>query len=561
MDEFDFVIVGAGSAGCVLAERLSADPTKRVCLIEAGGTDRNIFVQMPSAISIVVADKKIQWGYVTQPEPGLDGRQLDCPRGKILGGSSSINAMVYVRGHPSDFDEWEEHGADNWGYQHCLPYFRKAEQWTGGADAYRGDNGPLTTCTGNKLQNPLYRTFIKAGVEAGYLKTDDYNGFQQEGFCAMNMTVRNGVRCSTSKAYLKPALGRPNLDVRTNSHVRRIVFSGMRAVGVEVERKAEKYYLPVGKEVILSAGSIGSPALLQLSGVGPEQVLKNAGVQVIHNLAGVGQNLQDHLEAYLQYACLKPITLNNKMNLFNKAVIGARWLLFKTGLGATNHMESGGFIRAHAGVKWPNLQYHFFPVAMSYSGGSVYNGHGFMVCMSPTKPESRGSVSIKSPDPHDDPLIQFNYLATEQDRDDWRTCVRLTREVIAQPAMDPYRGDEISPGINVKTDDDIDSWIRQSVSTAYHPSSTCKMGKATDSNAVVDPTLRVHGMEGLRVVDASVFPTITNGNLNAPTIMVAERAADLILQRAPPPPSNVPFYLDKHWADRQRPARPKRIIE
>jgi len=560
VDGFDFVIVGAGSAGCVLADRLSADQENRVCLIEAGGSDRSPFVQMPSAISIVVGDKRLQWGYVTEPESFLGGRRLECPRGKLLGGSSSINAMAYVRGHPCDFEEWEQCGATGWGYQNCLPYFRRAERWMGGADEYRGNSGPLVTCNGNGMKNPLYRAFIEAGAQAGYSRSADYNGFQQEGFCALNMTIKDGVRCSTSNSYLRPALRRRNLDVRSNAHARRVVFEGKRAVGVEYEIDGTTRIVRAEREVILSAGSIGSPALLQLSGVGPEAVLAAAGVPVLHDLPGVGANLQDHLEAYLQYACLKPITLNSKMGLFQKALIGTRWLLFKSGLGATNHMESGGFIRSRPGVRWPDVQYHFFPVAMSYAGGSVHSDHGFMVCMSPTKPESRGWVRIVSPDPRDQPQIQFNYLERERDRADWRACLRLTREIVAQPAMDSYRSEEISPGSAVQTDEQVDEWIKESVSTAYHPSSTCKIGKDQDLMAVLDPELRVRGVQALRVVDASVFPTVTNGNLNAPTIMVAERAADIIAGRELLAPSNAPFFLDDLWETRQRQGEPVRAV-
>ena len=560
MDSFDFVVVGAGSAGCVLANRLSADSHNRVCLVEAGGSDRRLTVQMPSAISEVVGDQNVQWGYQTEPEPFLDGRRLECPRGKLLGGCSSINAMVYVRGHPCDFDEWETQGASGWSYSNCLPYFRKAEQWIGGADEYRGDEGPLVTCNGNGMKNPLYRAFIEAGGQAGYLQSHDYNGFQQEGFCAMDMTIKDGVRCSTSNAYLRPALARGNLEVRSNALAKRIVFEGRRAVGVQVERGGETITIRAEREVILAAGSIGSPVLLQLSGVGPEPVLKAAGVSVLHAALGVGANLQDHLEAYLQYNCLQPITLNGKMNIFSKALIGAQWLLFKTGLGATNHMESGGFIRTRAGIKWPDLQYHFFPVAMSYTGGSVHRDHGFMVCMSPTKPQSRGSVQIASADPHEKPHIQFNYLQTDQDRADWRAAVRLTREIVAQPAFDPFRGDEIAPGSHIQSDAELDGWIKQAVATAYHPSSTCKIGSQEDPMAVLDPQLRVRGVEALRVVDASVFPTVTNGNLNAPTIMVAERAADLISGREPLPPSNAPFFLDDEWQSRQRQGAPTRLV-
>ncbi|MEE9587245.1 MAG: choline dehydrogenase [Hyphomicrobiaceae bacterium] len=558
MSAFDYVIVGAGSAGCVLADRLSADGTARVLLIEAGGSDRSIFIQMPTALSIPMNMKKFNWFFKSEPEPYMDGRRLHCPRGKVLGGSSSINGMVYVRGHPCDFEEWEQAGGLGWGYRSCLPYFRRAETWKAGADDYRGGGGPLGTCNGNEMKNPLYRAFIEAGQQAGYLPTDDYNGFQQEGFGAMHMTVKGGMRCSAAAAYLKPALGRPNLEVASNALTRRVVFEGLKAVGVDYEAGGRSETVRAEREVILCAGSIGSPMLLQLSGIGPGQVLRDAGVAVVHELPGVGENLQDHLEVYFQFRCTQPITLNGQLDLFHKFLIGSRWFFFKSGLGATNHFESCAFIRSNAGVKWPDIQYHFLPAAMRYDGQSAFDGHGFQLHVGPNKPKSRGWVRIASNDPRAKPKILFNYLAHEDDRANFRACLRLSREIIAQPAMDPYRGEEIQPGVSVESDEEMDAWIRQNAESAYHPSCTCKIGAENDPLAVLDPDCRVRGVEALRVVDSSAFPTITNGNLNAPTIMVAEKAADIILGREPLPASNAPYYLDDDWQTRQRPAEPVR---
>ncbi|RTR34704.1 choline dehydrogenase [Shewanella atlantica] len=554
--QYDYIIVGAGSAGCVLANRLSADANNSVLLIETGGSDRSIFIQMPTALSIPMNTPKYAWQFETEAEPHLDNRRMHCPRGKVLGGSSSINGMVYVRGHARDFDEWQQHGAKNWDYAHCLPYFKKAESWAFGEDDYRGVNGPLAVNNGNEMKNPLYKAFVAAGVDAGYLSTDDYNGAQQEGFGPMHMTIKNGVRWSTSNAYLRPAMKRENLTVITHAQVHKVLFEDKKAVGVRFERKGKMTDVRCSNEVVLSAGSIGSPHILQLSGIGAAETLSKAGIEQVHELPGVGENLQDHLEFYFQFKCLKPISLNGKLDPLNKLFIGTRWILDKSGLGATNHFESCGFIRSKAGLEWPDLQYHFLPAAMRYDGKEAFAGHGFQVHIGHNKPKSRGSVKVVSNDPKVAPSIQFNYLSHKDDIEGFRACVRLTREIINQPALDEYRGEEIQPGISVQTDEEIDAFVRSSVESAYHPSCSCKMGE--DEMAVVDSETRVHGIEGLRVVDSSIFPTIPNGNLNSPTIMLAERAADIILGKTPLPASGATVTYAEQWQQKQRLHAPKR---
>ena len=550
---FDYIIVGAGSAGCILANRLSESGEYQVLLLETGGSDKNILIQMPTALSYPMNTEKYCWQFHSRPELYLDNREMHCPRGKVLGGSSSINGMVYVRGHARDYDEWQEKGAEGWSYADCLPYFKKSESWQNGEDKYRGGHGPVATCGGNNMRlNPLYQAFIDAGVEAGYPKTSDYNGEQQEGFGQMHMTVDKGVRASTANAHLTVAKRRNNLTVITGAVVGKVILKDSTAIGVEYTKDKQNVDVRAEREVILSAGSIGSPQILQLSGIGPRDVLSDAGIECQHDLPGVGENLQDHLEVYFQYKCKKPITLNSKLNLWSKFLIGVRWILFKTGLGATNHFESCGFIRSRAGLEWPNIQYHFLPAAMRYDGNAAFAGHGYQVHVGPNKPSSRGRVKIVNDNPHTKPDILFNYIQTVQDKQDWRDCIRLTREILSQKALEVYRGGEIQPGDEINNDDEIDAWVRANVESAYHASCTCKMGAESDPMAVVDNRGRVHGVEKLRVVDSSIFPTIPNGNLNGPTLMVAEKLADDILGNQPLPKSNAAVCIASEWQSKQR---------
>lgn len=554
MDEvFDYVIVGAGSAGCVLADRLSEDGRHSVLLLEYGGSDRSIYIQMPTALSVPMNSAKYDWGYRTEPEPHLGGRRLHTPRGKVLGGSSSINGLVYVRGNALDFEGWEALGATGWGYRHVLPYFRRAEHWAGGGDAYRGSEGPLATCYG-LLTSPLHRAWLEAGLEAGYPLTADMNGFQQEGFGRLAMTVGGGRRCSAANAYLRPAQRRRNLTVHAHALAECVLLENRRATGVRYRRGGESRLARARREVIVSCGPINSPQLLKLSGLGPAEELRGWGIEVVRDLPGVGENLQDHLEFYFQVACREPITLYAEMRPWRKLGIGLRWILTKRGLGATNHFETGAFIRSRAGVPYPDIQYHFLPLAASYDGSSLAREHGFQAHVGPMRSKSRGWVRLAGRSVLEAPRILFNYMSHEQDWIEMRACVRLTREIFAQPAFDRLRGREIQPGEAVQSDAEIDAFVRERIESAYHPSCTCKMGRPDDPMTVVDPETRVVGVDGLRVVDSSIMPQITTGNLNAPTIMLAEKAADHILGRAPLAPADAPYYRAGGWQSAQREA-------
>jgi choline dehydrogenase len=546
MAEADFIIVGSGSAGSALAARLSEDGRTTVIVVEFGGSDAGPFIRMPAALSYPMNMGLYDWGLRTEPEPALGGRSLATPRGKVIGGSSSINGMVYVRGHARDFDVWEEMGARGWSFADVLPYFVRMENAHGGDDGWRGRSGPLHVTRGERT-NPLYEAFVKAGGQAGFALTDDYNGRQQEGFGPMEMTVWKGRRWSAADAYLKPALKRPNLELRTRTLARRVVFEGRRAVGVEVERGGRVEILRARREVILAASSINSPKLLLASGIGPAGELKAAGIEPLVDRPGVGRNLQDHLEVYVQQAATAPITLNGHLDLVSKGMIGLRWLLTGTGLGATNHFEACAFVRSGAGVDYPDLQFHFLPAAIRYDGKAPAKGHGFQVHVGPMRSPSRGTVTLRGPDPRTPPVIRFNYMSTEKDWADFRTAVRLAREIFAQPAFDRYRGEEIAPGAAAQSDEAIDAFVREHVESAYHPCGTCRMGSPDDPGAVVDPVARVIGVEGLRVADSSIFPQVTNGNLNAPSIMTGEKVADHVLGRQPLPRMNHEPWIHPRW--------------
>ena len=550
-ETFDYVIVGAGSAGCVLADRLSESGKDSVLLLEYGGSDRALWIQMPSALNIPLNMERYDWRYYTEPEPNLNNRRLHTPRGKVLGGSSSINGLVYVRGNPLDFERWESEGAAGWGYHDVLPYFRRAETYAGGADEYRGADGKLATRRG-RLANPLYDAWLVAGREAGYPQSADMNGFQQEGFARMDMTVGGGRRCSTANAYLRPAMRRTNLAVRTHALATGVQFAGRRAIGVRYRRGEVAHEARVRREVILCAGAINSPQLLKLSGVGPRNELGALGIAVVQELAGVGENLQDHMEFYFQVASRVPITLYKHMSLWRRGLIGARWLLTHDGLGASNQFEAGGFIRSRAGVRYPDIQFHFLPLAVSYDGSSLAKEHGFQAHVGPMRSRSTGWVRLRSTAATARPMIFFNYLSQPDDWVEMRACVRLTREIFAQPAFASYRAREIQPGEQVRSDEEIDGFIRAKAESAFHPSCTCKMGRTSDPMAVVDNEARVIGVEALRVVDSSIMPSITTGNLNAPTIMLAEKAADHIRGKPLLPRASAPYYIAPDWKNRQR---------
>jgi choline dehydrogenase len=549
-DEADYVIVGSGSAGSALAYRLSEDGRTRVIVIEAGGTDAGPFIQMPAALSYPMSMARYDWGYRTEPEPHLAGRRLVCPRGRVIGGSSSINGMVFVRGHARDFDHWADSGATGWAYADVLPYFQRMETSHGGEAGWRGASGPLHVTRG-ALANPLYRAFIAAGREAGFAISTDLNGHRQEGFGAFDRTIWQGRRWSAANAYLRPALKRGNVRL-VRGEASRVHFSGARAIGVEIGTAGNARLVRAHREVVIAASAINSPKLLLLSGIGPAEELLAHGIAVKADRPGVGRNLQDHLEVYVQYECLQPITLNAKFGLLSKARVGAEWLFLKRGDGATNHFEAGAFVRSRAGVDYPDIQFHFLPAAIRYDGGAPVAGHGFQLHVGPMRAKSRGAVTLRVRDPNAPPVIRFNYLAEEEDRADFRRCIRLTRDIIGQPALAPYRGRELAPGKDVKSDADLDAFVAESAESAFHPCGTCRMGRRDDATAVVDPECRVIGVEGLRVADSSIFPRVTNGNLNAPSIMVGEKAADHILGRPSLPRSNAEPWLHPAWATMDR---------
>ncbi|MFO1037477.1 MAG: choline dehydrogenase [Geminicoccaceae bacterium] len=549
IQDFDYVIVGAGSAGCVLAARLTEDPHCRVLLLEAGPVDRGWKIHMPAALTYNLMTDRVNWAYHTEPQRHMDGRSLYWPRGRVLGGSSSLNAMVYIRGHAFDYDRWVEEGAEGWGYADVLPYFRKSETFSLGADLYHGGDGPLQVERG-KMENPLFDAWLAAGRQAGYPLTPDMNGYQQEGMGRMDMTVHNGRRWSTARAYLRPALSRPNLTVVTRALVTQVHVEHGRARSVSYVENANTKKAYAAREIILSGGAINSPQLLLLSGIGPADHLKRVGVPVVHDLPGVGRNLHDHLEFYFQYECTQPVTLLAAMQPHNMIGIGIRWFLFNEGAASSSHLEAGGFIRSAPGIRHPDIQYHFLPALVEDHGRSKGNMHAFQAHVGTMRPVSRGFVELRSADPRQHPVIDPNCLAEERDRADMRACVHLSREIFAQAAFDPYRGREIQPGANVTSDTDIDAFVRRKADSAYHPCSTCRMG--TDEMAVVDPQTRVRGLEGLRVVDASIMPSMVSGNLNGPTIMIGEKAADIIRGRAPLPRAEVPVYEAPNWQTQQR---------
>ena len=540
-ESYDFVIVGGGSAGCALANRLSADPSNRVLVLEAGRRDwkADVVIHMPAALSMGIGNRFYDWMYESEPEPQMGGRRVYHARGKVLGGSSSINGMIFQRGNPMDYDRWAATpGCEAWDWAHCLPYFKRMETCIAGADDWRGGDGPLKLERG-PATSPLFRAFLEAVEEAGHPLTVDVNGYRQEGFNAFDRNVYRGRRQSAARAYLHPVLHRKNLNLITKAHATRLVMDGTRVTGVEYQRRGRRH-VAAAAEVVLCGGAINTPQLLQLSGIGPAAVLHDAGVSPVVDLPGVGENLQDHLEVYVQYACTQPVSMAPYLARWRRPWIGLQWL-FRQGPGASNHFEAGGFLRSNNEVRWPNLMFHFLPVAVRYDGSVPAAGHGYQFHIGPMFSNSRGWVRIQSDDPFQKPKLLFNYLSTQEDRQEWTEAIAVARNIMNQPAFAPFNGGEVSPGPDVQGDVAVLDWVRKDAETALHPSCTARMG--TDAMGVVDPsTMRVHGTQGLRVVDASVMPTLTNGNIYAPVMMTAEKSADLILENTPLPPSNAPQY-------------------
>ena len=549
MRTYDVVIVGGGSAGCALAARISADPSTNVLVLEAGRPDTILdpYIHMPAALTFPIGNRRYDWMYSSEPEPHMNGRRITAGRGKLLGGSSSINGMIFQRGNPLDYERWAaDPGMQDWDFAHCLPYFKRMETCLAGANEYRGGSGPLILERG-PVSNPLFGAFFEAVQQAGYPITSDVNGYQQEGFAAFDRNVRRGRRWSAARAYLHPVMHRKNLTVRTRAQVARVVMDGTRAVGVEVLERGGGTSRILAGEVILSGGAFNTPQLLQLSGIGDAEFLRSVGVEPVHHLPGVGQNLQDHLEVYVQHACTQPVSLNPNLKFWKRPFIGAQWLFLRSGPGASNHFEGGGFTRSNDEVDYPNLMFHFLPIAVRYDGTAPAGGHGYQVHIGPMYSDARGSVAIRSNDPTQAPALRFNYLSTEQDKREWVEAIAVARSILGQDAFAEYSGGEISPGPEIASDEQILDWVRTDGETAYHPSCTARMG--TDEMSVVDPTsMRVRGVEGLRVVDASAMPYVTNGNIYAPVMMMAEKAADLIMGNVPLEPEHVPFYRyrDKH---------------
>jgi choline dehydrogenase len=544
-ERFDYVIVGGGSAGSVLANRLSADPSMRVLVLEAGRPDWrfDVFVHMPAALAFPIGSRFYDWKYESEPEPFMGGRRIYHARGKILGGSSSINGMIFQRGNPLDYERWAaDPGMETWSFAHCLPYFKRMETALAARpdDPWRGHDGPLPLERG-PATNPLFGAFFSAVQEAGYPLTDDVNGYRQEGFAPFDRNIRRGRRISAARAYLHPVMGRRNLAIRTGAFVTRVLFDGSRAVGVEYRAGSAGVRRVTAGEVILAGGSINSPQLLQVSGIGNAGELRALGIEPVADLPGVGENLQDHLEVYVQYRSKQPVSMQPSLQKWRRPWIGFQWLFLRRGPGATNHFEGGGFVRSNEDVAYPNLMFHFLPLAIRYDGSAPTGGHGYQVHVGPMYSDARGSLKIRTADPTVHPALRFNYLSTDQDRREWVEAIRVARAILNQPAMTPYNAGESSPGPAVETDRQILDWVARDGETALHPSCTARMG--TDEMSVIDPlTMRVHGVDGLRVVDASVFPYVTNANIYAPVMMVAEKAADLIAGNTPLAPDPIPFY-------------------